>query len=50
MTVKKDGAYGLLDSNNNTIIPFGVFENLTEVKNGKLFAKKDGKWGVYIVK
>lgn len=50
VVVKKDGAYGLLDSNNNTIIPFGVFENLTEVKNGKLFAKKDGKWGVYIVK
>ncbi len=50
VVVKKDGAYGLLDSNNNTVIPFGVFENLTEVKDGKLFAKKDGKWGIYTIK
>lgn len=31
---------------NNEILHFGLFEELTEVKNGKLWAKKDGKWGV----
>lgn len=38
--------YSLCDSKGNIIIPAGEFEILTEVTDGRLFARKDGVWGV----
>lgn len=42
----KDGQYALYSSNYEEIIPFGEYEGLSEVSNGRLFAKKDGAWGI----
>jgi len=39
-------AYSLFDNLGNEIIPFGTFECLTEIHDGKLWAKQNGKWGV----
>lgn len=38
--------YALYDAAGNPIIDFGVLEELTEVHNGKLWARMDGQWGV----
>ena len=42
----KDGAYELVTTDNESVIPAGEFEKLTEVVDGKLYAKKDGVWGI----
>lgn len=38
--------YALYDAAGNPIIDFGILEELTEVYNGKLWARADGQWGV----
>lgn len=38
--------YGLYDSAGQEVIPFGVFDELTEVRNGKLWAKRGHTWGI----
>lgn len=38
--------YALYDSQGRSVIPFGSYEKLTEVYEGRLWAKKDGQWGV----
>ena len=45
--VVSDGSrYALYDTQGNPVIDFGVLEVLTEVHNGKLWARRDGQWGV----
>ena len=46
-TVKKDGNYGAIDLNNQTVIPFNLpYEEVREFKNGKAYVKNNqGKWG-----
>lgn len=42
-----DGSqYALLDSEGNEIIPFGELEELSEIHDGRMWAKESGKWGV----
>lgn len=42
-----DGSqYALLDSEGNEIIPFGELEELSEIHDGRMWAKENGKWGV----
>lgn len=42
----KDGQCGYYDNKGNVIVEMGVFEDITPVKEGKAFVKKDGKWGI----
>jgi hypothetical protein len=42
----KDGQCGYYDNKGNVIVEMGVFEDITPVKDGKAFVKKDGKWGI----
>lgn len=46
VVLSKDDQYALYSSSNEEIIPFGEYEELSEVVDGKLFAKKDGVWGI----
>lgn len=42
-----DGAnYALYSDKGEEVIPFGTFENISEVHDGMLWAKQDRKWGV----
>ena len=41
-----DGQAALYTDEGEQVIPFGVFEELTEVTDGRCFAKYNGKWGV----
>lgn len=42
----KGGQYALYGIDNTEIIPFGAYEALRPVHNGRLWAKQNGKWGV----
>ncbi len=42
---QKGQRFGLLDEAGRTIIPF-AYENLQLVRKGRLWARKDGKWGL----
>lgn len=42
----KDGQCGYYDNQGNVIVEMGIFEDITPVKDGKAFVKKDGKWGI----
>lgn len=41
-----DGQAALYTDTGEQAVPFGVFEELTEVVEGRCFAKYEGKWGV----
>ncbi len=43
--LQKNRRFGLVDEDNKLIIPF-EYDNLHLVRNGRLWAKKDGKWGL----
>lgn len=42
----RDGAYALYTVTGEELIPFGAFEQLLPVHEGRLWARQDGKWGV----
>ena len=42
----KDGQWKLVNMQGETAIPYGVFETIRPVYDGKCWVKKDGKWGV----
>ena len=42
----KDGEYALFTSSNETVIPFGEYEQICPVYEGKAWVLKDGNWGV----
>ncbi len=42
----KDGDYGLYTNAYEEVIPFGTFEEISEVTGGYFYAKKGGKWGI----
>ena len=46
VVLSQAGGYALFSDKYEELIPFGEFDNLSEVKDGKLFAEKDGVWGV----
>lgn len=46
VVLSKDGQYALYSSTYEEVIPFGVYEDLSEVNHVKLFAKKEGVWGI----
>lgn len=46
----KNNEYAIYTSTGEEIIPFGEYEQLRPVYEGKAWAKKDGKWGVIEVK
>ncbi|MCR5251039.1 MAG: WG repeat-containing protein [Lachnospiraceae bacterium] len=46
----RDGEYALYSWDNEELVPFGVFESISEVTDGKFFAKKDGVWGICTVR
>jgi hypothetical protein len=48
--VPKDGKYGLIDFNNNVLIPFQYDEMYHETNNDLLCVKKDGKYGLISLK
>lgn len=43
--LQKNQRFGLVDEDNKLIIPF-EYDNLHLVRDGRLWAKKDGKWGL----
>ena len=45
-----EGDYALYTKDYEEIVPFGVFESISEVTDGKFFAKKDGVWGICTVR
>ena len=46
IAAKKDGKCGYLDLDGNIVVPFGVFDDVRPVHNGKAWVKFNGKWGV----
>ena len=44
--VCKDGEWELRDTEGNTVILAGTFEEIRPVQDGRCWVKKDGKWGV----
>ena len=46
----KDNQYMLSNVTGEEIIPFGEFEQIRPVHNGKAWVKKDGKWGVVLLR
>ena len=44
--VCKDGEWELKDTEGNTVILAGTFEEIRPVQDGRCWVKKDGKWGV----
>ena len=49
IAVKKDGKWGIIDKDGNTVAPF-VFEDAISIDDTTAFAKYDGKWGIIKVK
>lgn len=48
--VLSDGSqYALYDNTGREVIPFGMYECLTEICFGKMWAKKEGTWGILIL-
>ena len=47
-THKKDGKYGVIDTNNNIVIPFGLpYAEVRGFRDGRAAVKDHhGKWGV----
>ena len=44
---KKNGIYGAVDINNNIVIPFGLYADMCNFRNGRAAVKDHhGKWGV----
>lgn len=43
--VKKDGMCGVIDTQGNEIVPL-MFEDITSVHDGAVWAKENGKWGL----
>ena len=41
-----DGQAALYNDTGEAAVPFGVFEELTEVTDGRCFAKYEGQWGI----
>lgn len=48
IAVKKDNVWGLIDRDNNTVLPF-EYEQMTSVQFGWIPVKKGGKWGMQSV-
>ena len=46
IAAKKDGKCGYIDMNGETVIDFGILEDIRPVKDGKAWIKYRGKWGV----
>ncbi len=46
VVLAKDNEYALVDKTGTIVIPFGQYEVLTEVQSGRLYARKDGTWGI----
>lgn len=46
VVVYNGAQYALYDTQGKPVIDFGVLEALTEVHDGKLWAKQNGQWGV----
>ena len=42
--------YALYNNQGREVIPFGAFEGLSEVQNGRLWAKQNGVWGILTLK
>ena len=42
----KDGDYALYTRDYEEAVPFGLFEEISEVTKGKFFAKLNGEWGI----
>ena len=46
VVVSKNGEFGLLDAEGNTVIDFGTFEEIRPVYYGMCWVKSNGLWGV----
>ena len=45
----KDGEYGLFTDTYKEVIPFGTYEEISEVTDGRFFAKNEGVWGICVI-